>query len=171
MILKLVKPSLVIEQVYHDYISEWENTGEKIVPYPSRRDDPDFSKVLDRWEAESTDMAFEKGFVPSSLYFAINETGGIYGAVHIRHILNEALLKHGGHIGYGVRPSERKKGIATQMLSMALPIAKDLGIDRVLVTCDKTNTASAKTIINNGGILENEVLEGERITQRYWISL
>ena len=93
----------------------------------------------------------------------------ILGAIHIRHALNEYLFNYGGHIGYGVRPSERKKGYAAEMLKRALPIAKACGLDRVLISCNKSNTA--KTIIHNGGILENEVMDRDELIQRYWIQL
>lgn len=171
MMLKLVKPSLEMEQVYTDYIFEWENSGERIVPYASRRDGLDFVELLYKWENESTEKAYEKGLVPATLYFLVDESTRIYGALHIRHKLNDYLLNSGGHIGYGVRPSERKKGYATRMLSLALPIVKGIGINKALITCNKTNYASAKTIINNGGVLENEIQEGEEVTQRYWINL
>ena len=171
MSFRLVKPSLEIEQEYIDYIDEWERSGEKIVPYAARRDGMDFKSLLSRWESDSSNEAFDKGFVPSTILFMVDESGRIYGAIHIRHTLNESLLMHGGHIGYGVRPSEREKGIAKRMLSMVLPIAKEFGIDKALLTCDKYNSASAKTIIANGGILENEIPDGDRVTQRYWISL
>ena len=78
----------------------------------------------------------------------------------------------GGHIGDGIRPSERGKGYGTELVRLALIECKKLGIHRVLMTCDKDNIASAKTILRNGGVLENEVVneEGE-IEQRYWIEL
>lgn len=85
--------------------------------------------------------------------------------------MNEYLLSYGGHIGYSVRRSERKKGYATEMLKLALKECEGLGITKVLLTCDKDNIASAKTIIKNEGILENEVQEEGGITQRYWINL
>ena len=91
--------------------------------------------------------------------------------IDIRHRLNEYLLQFGGNIGYSVRPSQRRKGYATEMLALGLEECRKLGLDRALVTCDKTNIGSAKTIQKNGGVLENEVLEGDRITQRYWIAL
>lgn len=83
--------------------------------------------------------------------------------LYIRHELNDYLLQYGGHIGYGVRSSQRRK--------LALPIAKELGINKAPITCDKNNIGSAKTIMNNGGILENEVGNENEITQRYWIEL
>ena len=71
----------------------------------------------------------------------------------IRHKLNESLLKNGGHIGDGVRPSERRKGYATEMIRLALEECKKIGIDRVLMVCYKDNIGSRKSIINNGGVL------------------
>ena len=93
------------------------------------------------------------------------------GAVNIRHYLNESLYKSGGHIGDGIRPSERKKGYATAMIGLALEKCKELGINKVLMTCDKTNIGSAKSIINNGGVLESEFEEDGVVEQRYWITL
>ncbi|MBR2176691.1 MAG: GNAT family N-acetyltransferase, partial [Clostridia bacterium] len=94
------------------------------------------------------------------------------GAVNIRHYLNDYLLKEGGHIGDGIRPSERRKGYATEMVRLALIECKKLGIDRVLMVCDKDNIGSAKSILKNGGVLEDEFLnEYGDIEQRYWIDL
>lgn len=77
----------------------------------------------------------------------------------------------GGHIGDGIRPSERNKGLGTQMIALALQECQKLGIKKVLMCCDKENIASARTIIKNGGILENEVLDNGVWIQRYWIEL
>lgn len=171
MLLRLIEPSIKIEQAYIDYISEWEKTGERIVPQSSRREGLNYFDLITKWKEESTEKAYNKGLVPASLYFLADESERIYGALQIRHGLNEYLFNYGGHIGYGIRPSERQKGYATKMLALSLPFAKSLGIDKVLITCFKSNCASAKTIINNGGILENEVIEDGKIKQRYWINL
>ena len=109
-------------------------------------------------------------WVTSSTYFAV-VNGGIIGIANIRHRLNEFLLSTWGHIGYGVRPSQRRKGYATQILALALTKCRGMGIERVLVSCDKDNIASAKTIMKNGGILENEFTEDDgNIVQQFWIS-
>jgi len=85
--------------------------------------------------------------------------------------LNEQLLVVGGHIGYGIRPSERRKGNATKILSLALDKARELGIERALLTCDKDNIGSAQTIINNGGQLDSEDVVNDTEIQRYWINI
>ena len=111
--------------------------------------------------------------MPDSVLFLLDvERDILLGAVNIRHYLNDYLLQFGGHIGDGIRPSERRKGYATEMIRLALIECKKLGIDRVLMVCDKTNIGSAKSIINNGGILENEFVDEDgEINQRYWIDL
>jgi len=93
--------------------------------------------------------------------------------IDIRHELNEYLLNFGGHIGYGIKTSERRKGYATEMLRLALEKARELNLKKVLLTCNKTNYGSARTIQKNGGILENKILnpKDKQITQRYWIEL
>lgn len=168
---KLVKPSLSMEKEYIDYVTEWEATEEKIVPNAAKRDSMSFKELVNKWEEYESERMYEKGLVPSSMYFLIDNHNKIYGAIDIRHELNDYLLRYGGHIGYGIRPSQRRKGYASQMLTLALPIVKELGINKALITCDKSNVGSAKTIMNNGGILENEVINGDEITQRYWIEL
>ncbi|EKS4345926.1 hypothetical protein UT300001_30940 [Clostridium sp. CTA-1] len=91
--------------------------------------------------------------------------------IDIRHKLNDCLFQFGGHIRYSIRKSERRKGYAKEMLNLALEKCEDMNMKKALITCSKENIASAKTIIYNGDVLENEISKGERITQRYWISL
>lgn len=93
--------------------------------------------------------------VTATLYVAVRKTDfRIVGMIDLRHRLNDFLAEYGGHIGYSVRPDERRKGYAKQMLALALDEAKKRGINRVLVTCDDGNTASAHTILANGGVFE-----------------
>ena len=111
--------------------------------------------------------------MPATLFLGVRKSDNkVIGTIQIRHKLNESLLKNGGHIGDGVRPSERRKGYATEMIRLALEECKKIGIDRVLMVCYKDNIGSRKSIINNGGVLENELpAEDGKIDQRYWISL
>lgn len=171
MKLELLRASMELEEQYYDFINDWEKDGEAIVPYAARLLDMDYKTWLEHTYKFETVDTCPSHLVPAHTYFLVQENNKIIGAVNIRHYLNEYLLNFGGHIGYGVRPSERKKGYASLMLSMALPIAKELGINKALITCDKNNVGSAKTIINNGGVLENEVLGDGEITQRCWIEV
>lgn len=93
------------------------------------------------------------------------------GIVNIRHSLNDYLLQVGGHIGYSIGPQYRGKGYGTELLRLSLEFCRTLHLDRVLVTCDVRNTASAKVILANGGVLENELEQDGVIKQRYWIQL
>ncbi len=134
-----------------------------------KNDYHDFAYYLEHLEIrEPTD-----GRVPDSVFFLLDQDRDrLLGAVNIRHYLNDSLLKEGGHIGDGIRPSERRKGYGTELVRLALIECRKLGIDRVLMTCDKDNEASAKTIIRNGGVLENEFVNSDGgLEQRYWITL
>jgi len=168
----LVLPSIEHEQSYTNMMIEWENAGEHIYPGAIRRKGMNYSDWLNLVKSYNHKETCPSHLVPSDTYFLINDKGKIIGAISIRHYLNENLLNTGGHIGYGIRPSERKKGYAKTMLKMALEKCIELGMKRILITCDKTNIGSAKTILVNGGILENEVVEDDgNVVQRYWITL
>lgn len=167
MNIRLVKLSGEYQEQLIEMMDEWCATGEKIVPYAIRKNDyHDFQYYLDNLQiTEEVD-----GKVPDTTLFCIDVDRNIFvGAVNIRHYLTEEMLVNAGHIGDGIRPSERRKGYATAMIGLALKEAKKLGIHRVLMCCDKENIASAKSIVNNGGILENEVVVNGVTEQRYWI--
>lgn len=169
MKLRLVKLEPKYRRHLNEMMEEWYGTGESIVPYAIRRlDYRDFDHYLANLEIKEA----APNLVPDSTFFCLDEVRDIFvGAVNIRHRLNERLLLNGGHIGDGVRPSERCKGIATAMIGLALEECRRLGIERVLMVCDRENVASAKTIIRNGGILENEIEVDGVTEQRYWIDL
>ena len=108
------------------------------------------------------------GFVTAHTFFAL-DNDKIVGVINARHELNDYLLNFGGHIGYSVRKSERRKGYGKKMLIYTSKFLFSLGLDKILITCNKNNTASRRTIESCGGILENEVIEETRTTLRYWI--
>lgn len=166
--LKLVKLERKYYPLLIDMMDEWTKSGERIIPYAIRKNDyKDYYSYLDGLDNPGSDT-----LVPDSTYFCLDEERNIFvGAVNIRHRLNESLLLNGGHIGDGVRPSERGKGIGTKTIALALEECKNLGLHKVLMVCDKANIASAKTIINNGGVLEDEINVNGVVEQRYWIKL
>ena len=169
MNIKLVKLTHEYKQQLTDMMDEWLAVEQDFSPYAIRKSDyHDFDNYLENLELKEA----RDGLVPDSTFFCLDLDRNIFvGAVNIRHYLNENLCKSGGHIGDGIRPSERRKGYATAMIGLALEECRKLGINKVLMTCDKTNIGSAKSIINNGGVLESEFEENGEIEQRYWITL
>jgi len=168
MSLYLVTPAREHKQAWEQYIKETLSAGET---YEREQTYRAFLRQRKRFASEKT---VPKDFVPDTLYFLMD--GGedkILGRIAIRHRLNDHLLNNpGGHIGYAIAPSERRKGYATEQLRLALEICREMGISPVLITCHKENVASARVIQKNGGVLEDERVSKEgKVFQRYWIEL
>ena len=112
--------------------------------------------------------------VPATQFFFIRKSDNkLVGMIQVRHRFNDYLEKYAGHIGYSVRPSERRSGYAKEMLEMTLPFCRQIGIDKVLITCIDGNIGSEKTILANGGVYESTVHEPNRNEhlKRFWITL
>jgi predicted acetyltransferase len=122
-------------------------------------------RLVDVLLAEADRPADDEKIVPC-LFYWITDADEVVGFLALRTRLNEWLLNEGGHVGYSIRPSRRRQGHAARALSLAVQRAGDLGIDRVLVTCDEDNVASARTIERCGGSYE-DTRNGKR---RYWIA-
>ncbi len=133
-------------------------------PLEQLRDLPSFRRFVDTLVNDALPESPRKpGYVPCT-YLWIVEGDTFLGSLAIRHELNDYLLNEGGHIGYSVRPSARRRGHAAKALAAALPVACELGIRRVLITCDEDNVGSRATIEKNGGMYE-DTRNGKR---RYW---
>ncbi len=171
--LELVFPTPEYKNQVGEYLQEFFDNGEYEIAGDGELDQiKNFDEWLKKVQNDLSEKNIKDNRVPATIYLTVRKSDNkVVGNLQIRHKLNEKLLQYGGHIGDSVRPSERRKGYATEQIRLALKKCKELGIDNVLMDCDKTNIGSAKSIINNGGILENEVYIDNKIVQRYWISL
>lgn len=172
--LKFIRPTKEYEEQAFEYIKEFQDYGSTINGVGGlKRYIGDYDGWLKKLEEDRTRIP-SKEKVPAETFMLIRENDNkLLGIVNIRLCLNDILLEHGGHIGYGIRPTERRKGYATYQLYKALEFCDEKGLDKVLVTCDKSNIGSAKTIQNAYGVLENEIIDptdGE-VIQRYWIDV
>jgi predicted acetyltransferase len=154
------------------YIAAFRDAGISHIPglLPDQLlDDPATLLRKNREWARSENLP--DGWVPASTWLAVQH-GRMVGNINLRHRLTPFLEKLGGHIGYSVHPQHWKKGYATRMLALTLPKAKQLGLERVLITCDDTNVGSMRVIEKNGGKLEDKIArEGGGLTRRYWLDV
>ncbi|HEY7223576.1 MAG TPA: GNAT family N-acetyltransferase [Micromonosporaceae bacterium] len=173
--LELIAPTTRLRQAWLDAQSEWEPGdtmhGSGSDGWAELRTTDGFAAWVEhllRMSDESVPTAPDR--VHATYWWVVD--GDTYlGAITLRHRLNDFLLRAGGHIGYGVRPSARGRGVATWALGQVLGHARAMGLPRVLITCRDANVASARTIEHNGGVLE-DIRETEfGPTRRYWVNL
>jgi predicted acetyltransferase len=167
--LKFIIPNESHKSQWEEIIAEWDDTRKRprILFQPSFEEFINRIGQLSRWDDK------EKQVAKSSVFLLIDETvERILGCLWLRHHIDFPIdREYGGHIGYGIRPSARGKWYATEMLQLWLQEAKKLWIDRILITCDDDNIASAKVIEANGGILEKCMEKDGVKMRRYWINL
>lgn len=137
---------------------------------PGLDGDLPWADYLRRLDDERAGRNLPARLVPATFLVA-DVAGEIVGRVSIRHVLNEHLRDEGGHIGYGVLPAFRRRGYATEILRQSLVIARSLGIDRILITCDDDNAASIKVIESCGGSFDSRrpARPPHPAIRRYWI--
>lgn len=150
-------------------MEEWRSSGEELVPFTLEYDSTDFDKFILFTNSFKTVKA--DGFVHHSTFWLITDDNNIAGVSNLRHYLNESLLSEGGHIGFGIRPSFRRKGYASKLLELTLLEAKKINLSKVLLTCDKSNTGSSRTIHKNNGVLWKEQILDGIMKQYFWIDI
>lgn len=169
--LLLVRPSMEYKDQVLEYKNEFIQDGDDLAG-TSYLEEYDAYEEWMKFVLDNENESTKHTKVTASVFFAIREEDNkLVGMINIRHKLNEYLYNYGGHIGYSVRKTERRKGYATKILKIALEKCKKLKMNKVLLTCDVNNIASAKTIKACDGILENEVPNDGEVVQRYWINI
>ncbi|MBJ8108565.1 MULTISPECIES: GNAT family N-acetyltransferase [Bacillus] len=172
MNVSLLTPTIDLQEEYLDFYNEWKDSGETMIPWVISKDPSNFPAMIQELLDAHNGINLPESWVPDSTYWLVTDENKIVGAVNIRHSLTEHLFNAGGHIGYGIRPSERRKGYATKLLELSLEKTKELNITKALVVCDEVNTASEKTILHNGGLRDDDFIEEDgNVVRRFWIEL
>ncbi|MEQ9440007.1 MAG: GNAT family N-acetyltransferase [Cyclobacteriaceae bacterium] len=168
---KLVKPTMEYGSSFVDAMEELRQRKEDGF-FRSLGSPQTVTQYIRLVESHENKRQVPLGWISYSTFWLVNEHEFI-GELHFRHTLTDYLRNYGGHIGYTIRPSQRAQGYGTKLLALALPKIKQLGFERVLVTCDETNIASKKIIEANGGVFEKANSQGKNMPKKllYWIML
>ncbi|KNY29439.1 GCN5-related N-acetyltransferase [Pseudobacteroides cellulosolvens ATCC 35603 = DSM 2933] len=172
--ITLELPTIEHESMANQFKDEFFENNERVINGSALFDQMDYKKWFDNNERNRNPATVSNDWVAASTFFAVRKSDNkIIGMIDVRHNLNNKFLAdYGGHIGYAVRPSERRKGYATSMLKMALEYAKSLSLNRVMLGCYADNIASIKTIVKCGGKLteSKQYVDGKQMNV-YWIEV
>ncbi|MBR2583131.1 MAG: GNAT family N-acetyltransferase [Oscillospiraceae bacterium] len=172
--LLLLRPDESNIGQYEEYRREFLENGDSMDGTGPMRRYETASEWLAHVRSYESAETLPEGRVLATQYLLVRESDGkLLGMLQLRHYLNDYLRRIAGHIGYSVRPSERRRGYAKRMLAMALDEARALGLDRVMISCAVDNEGSRRTILANGGVFNSTVWDEEvgETLERYWITL
>jgi len=154
----LVLPDSSFRERYLDMMEEWLAFGGRLNPAALRNNGAPYETWLHWMDGDRYENSCPEGAVPQTLYFAVCTDGRLLGAVTIRAHLDEKFMLDGGNVGYGVRPTERRKGYAKAMLRLALEKLAESGVHDVLLTCAEDNIGSENTMRACGAVYENTIV-------------
>ncbi|MBK8995709.1 MAG: GNAT family N-acetyltransferase [Myxococcales bacterium] len=172
MAIVFEEPHAGLADSYRSLVHEFTVASEPLVPFVLAIPADDFGEFLGRLAACARGEGLPRGFVPHSTYWLV-DNGEVVAVSNLRHELTDALRREGGNIGYGVRPSARRRGFATVILGKTLERARQRGLGEALLTCAKANVGSTRAIQHNGGELTSEEFIPKRgeLIQRWRIDL
>lgn len=172
--LQLILPTTEYREQIAAYRQEFLDAGDSMDGTGALRRMGDPMEWLAATEQCSHADTVPNGWVQATQFLCVREADKrLVGMIQARHRFNAFLREYGGHIGYSVRPSERRKGYASWMLNAVKPFCRSIGLDAIMVTCLTSNEASRRTILKNGGVYDVTVHEpiGNQFIERYWIDL
>jgi len=171
--IRLTVPSVEYAEKILDFKHELTMADESFSGCSYLEDYEDILTWIEKTKLHSDPETCPEDRTPASTFLAVREEDDrIVGIIDLRHnIKKEALRVWAGHMGYSVRPSERRKGYAKEMLRLNLDNARAIGIEKLLLTCNEDNIASEKTILANGGVLESIIEVNGKNIKRFWITL
>ena len=170
----LTRPTIKYAAQIKEYRQEFLDTGDSMDGCGPLRRLEDMQEYIQLCKDYEMHEGCPSHLVPATQFLFIRQRDDrLLGMIQVRHWFNDYLEKYAGHIGYSVRPSERRKGYAKEMLKMVLPFCNELGIKKVLISCIEGNIGSEKTILANGGIYESTVHNPDNniYLKRFWITL
>jgi len=165
--MKLILPTVEYQDSYISYIKELGN--EERYPFPLDFEYEDFAGLIKKLDGYANGSSVPEHMVPSSTFWLI-QNNEIVGVTNLRHYLNKEIEFCGGHVGLGIRPSFRGKGIGSFLMAESIKNLNSLGVKNVHIHCYKDNSASSAMIIANGGKLMSEFSEQNKVIQRYVVS-
>lgn len=169
----LVNPDIWLREKFANMVKDYNHSNEYIFSSDYYNINFNFENYIQDLKDLSNGIGLPQGYVPSTEWWLINSNSDILGTVRLRHELGKRNFEEGGHIGYDISPKYRRKGYGKVILKLVLEKAKELGLEKVLVTCDFDNIGSKRIIESNGGKLENIIISKEtgKEVLRYWIEL
>lgn len=167
--VELIEPKADLKEQFLEMAAEWRLSGDDRYKDASA----DFESYVAKLKVQKVDKGLPADRVPQTTFWLVDEDNRIVGVSKLRHRLIPKLEERGGHIGYEIRPSERRKGYGMEILRLTLPKARQIGLSRVMVTCDDDNIGSVRIIEKSGGKKAGATAPNERGARhcQYWIDI
>ena len=171
--IRLIEPTLELKTEFQSMAAEYTAASEKSYADMYAEAVEDFDSYVAKLHDHAKGENLPEGWVPSSTFWLVRDNSRVLGCSRLRHYLAGDLRYEGGHIGYDIRPSERRKGHGTLIFRLTLQKARELGLERVLITCHADNIASQQIIEKTGGRFASQIItgQGQKPLRRYWIDL
>ncbi len=171
--IKLIQPTVELKSEFLEMVEEYLAAGDNNNDWRFEQALNDFEAYVQKFLDYAKGKNLPEGWVTDSTYWLVKDDKLILGRTSIRHRLTKMLRQRGGHIGYYIRPLQRRKGYGSLILTLSLKKVRKMGVKKVMITCDDDNAASARIIEKHGGVLEDKIKPNahKNLTRRYWIDL